>query len=250
MPKRKTHEEFVEEVRLKYGNEYTVLGKYISTHKGIKLKHNICGNIWDTTAPYDFLKPRSNTCPECSHPSKRKTDKEFKLQIKTLVGNEYTFLEPYEINRKAIKVKHNICNNIYSVKPGNFIRGTRCPICARKKIESRGIIKIKEILQNNNIRFYQELKIKDKYTTRMDKCLKFDFFIRKINLAIEFDGEQHFKPKRGGEQEFEKTQKRDKRKNEFCKRKNIDLLRIAFWDEKKIKSILRNKFKEYGIKII
>jgi hypothetical protein len=60
MPKKKTHNKFLMEVYERYGNEYTILGKYKGTHDPIKIKHNKCNNIWSTTAPYDFLKKNSN----------------------------------------------------------------------------------------------------------------------------------------------------------------------------------------------
>ena len=103
MAKKRTHNEFIELVKEKYGDEYTVLGQYVSCHKTIELKHNKCGHVWDTTQPNDFIKKNNpNTCPECSHPSRRKSDKQFKEEIKELVSDEYTFLEVYETNMKKI----------------------------------------------------------------------------------------------------------------------------------------------------
>jgi very-short-patch-repair endonuclease len=249
MPRKKTQEEFKKEVKDKYGDEYTVLGQYTGGHNPIDLRHNKCGNIWGTTAPYDFLKPKSNTCPNCSHPSRRKSNSQFMKEVKDLVGDEYTFIDSYQTNMTKIRVKHNKCGHIYPVKPNNFLDGSRCPICVRKDTESKGIKKIKKILSENGIKFYQEVKIKDRYTERSDQCLRYDFYIKDIKMAIEFDGEQHFKPKRGGQDEFRKTQIRDKRKNRFSRIKNIDLLRIPFWEEKNIKNILKEKFSEYGIEI-
>jgi len=251
-PERKTHKEFVSQVKEKYGDEYSVIGKYINNRTCIKLRHNKCGNIWETTRPVDFLKERPNTCPICAHPSRRKTNEEFLYEVEKLVGGKYTFLDKYTTNKTKMRVRHNLCDFIYTVTPNNFLghKGTRCPKCVAKKLESKGTRKIKKFLKKNNIDFIQEKKIKDKYTTRMDKCLKFDFYIKSLKLAIEFDGEQHFKPKRGGEEEFKKTLIRDKRKNEFCERKNINIIRLSFKDERKIKSILRKEFKKYGIELV
>lgn len=64
---------------------------------------------------------------------KKRTEKEFIEEIKKLVGDEYSFLEPYKNNMTKLKVRHNCekCNNHeYSVTPNKFINiGRRCPKC-------------------------------------------------------------------------------------------------------------------------
>lgn len=62
----------------------------------------------------------------------------------------------------------------------------------------------------------------------MGRPLRFDFYVRKDNFIIEFDGEQHYAGSR-----FHRTRKewleaidRDEIKNEFCRAKGISLLRI------------------------
>ena len=61
--------------------------------------------------------------------TKRKTDEEFKQEVYDLVGNEYVFLEPYRGANTKIEVKHNKCENVYEIRPSNFINGQRCPYC-------------------------------------------------------------------------------------------------------------------------
>lgn len=63
--------------------------------------------------------------------TKRKTNEEFKREVYDLVGDEYTFLDPYVNNRTKIRVKHNKCGNVYLVQPDSFKRGRRCPTCQR-----------------------------------------------------------------------------------------------------------------------
>jgi hypothetical protein len=52
------------------------------------------------------------------------------------------------------------------------------------------------------------------------------------NLCIEYDGKQHFKPIKywGGQKSFDLTKKRDKIKNEYCKKNNIILIRFGYKD--------------------
>lgn len=64
--------------------------------------------------------------------TKRKTDEQFKKEIFYLVGNEYTFLDPYVNTHTELRVKHNKCGNVYKVQPSHFSRGSRCPFCIGK----------------------------------------------------------------------------------------------------------------------
>lgn len=57
--------------------------------------------------------------------------------------------------------------------------------------------------------------------------LKFDFYLPELNTLIEYDGEQHFRPsKKFGGEKFETTLENDKIKNEYCRKNNINLIRI------------------------
>jgi hypothetical protein len=250
--RKKTHKEFLNQVAERYGSEYTVLGRYIKTHVPIKLKHNKCGNIWDTTAPYDFLKENANTCPKCSWPSRRKTNKEFILEVFKLVGAKYTFLEIYRGNKIKLKVRHNckLCNcHTFYTKPNLFLNGCRCPKCHEILNKSKGILKIERFLKRNSIDFQNEYGFMDKHTKRPDQKMKFDIYIKSFNIAIEFDGAQHFKPniRWGGLKGLEMTQKRDQRKNVYCKENNIHLIRISYLKFKRINKILKKEFYNLGI---
>lgn len=44
---------------------------------------------------------------------RRKTNQDFVRQVKNLVGNEYSFLDPYNGARVKIKVRHNTCGRIF-----------------------------------------------------------------------------------------------------------------------------------------
>lgn len=61
--------------------------------------------------------------------------------------------------------------------------------------------------------------------------LRFDFYLPARNIAIEFDGIQHYKPipRFGGETGLRKQKENDRRKNRFCLANNISLYRIPYW---------------------
>lgn len=66
-----------------------------------------------------------------------KTNSEFIEQVNAIVGNEYSFLEAYVGALKKIKIKHNKCENEYSVRPNDFLNGKRCPKCKGGSLHSQ-----------------------------------------------------------------------------------------------------------------
>ena len=81
------------------------------------------------------------------------------------------------------------------------------------------------------------------------KSLHFDFAVihnDAIVLLIEFDGPHHFGPEKynskitdeQAEWNFREQRKRDKKKDKFANSKSIPLLRIPYYDENKIDSII------------
>lgn len=94
----------------------------------------------------------------------------------------------------------------------------------------------------------KEIYHKTEHTVYIDgHGYRFDFYLPEYNLFIEYDGEHHFKPVNFGgmsdedaEYNFILTQKRDKIKNKYCKDNNIHLLRIPYWENKNIETIISN----------
>lgn len=125
MSKRKTDADFKQEVFDLVGDEYKFLDAYVNTHTKIRVKHNKCGNIYEVT-PSHFIK--GSRCLYCSGKAK-KTDAQFKQEIKNLVGNDYVFLDHYVNAKTKLRVKHAKCNNVYEVQPYSFLQGKRCPYC-------------------------------------------------------------------------------------------------------------------------
>lgn len=68
--------------------------------------------------------------------------------------------------------------------------------------------------------------------------LPFDFYLPEYNCCIEYDGTTHYIPNKYGswntQENIELTQKHDKIKNEYCKKKKINLIRISYKEINKI----------------
>jgi uncharacterized protein with PIN domain len=68
---------------------------------------------------------------------RRKTDAQFKQEVYSLVGDEYTFLDSYVNAKTKLRAKHNKCGNVYEVRPNDFLNGKRCPFCAKLNIKNK-----------------------------------------------------------------------------------------------------------------
>lgn len=231
---KKNTDIFKFEVEKMYGDEYTVIGEYINNYTKIKMRHNICGNEY-LVNPSNFS--LGDKCPICNRNKQKLTTDEFKKRVFKLVKKEYTVLGEYVNYNTKIKMRHNICGNEFEMSPSHFLNGERCTKCRTYKGEE----KIRRFLEKNNLDFKEQFSFKDLYYKSKNHPLKFDFKLEYEDgnlLLIEFDGRQHFE-----EWYYEglsDIQKRDKLKNEYCKKHNYELLRISYKDFNNIEKILED----------
>lgn len=133
MSHKKTPKEFVEELKNKRGNEFTVLTNYEKSTVKVKVRHNKCGYEYYVN-PFNLL--NGSKCPHCSLAKRRKAPKQFANELKNLVGNEYTLLTPYKNSRTLITIRHNKCNYVYNIRPDRFLKGDRCPKCSKNAMRT------------------------------------------------------------------------------------------------------------------
>ena len=88
----------------------------------------------------------------------------------------------------------------------------------------------------------RQYKFKD---CKVYKELPFDCYLSRYNCCIEFDGRQHYEivSAFGGVNAFIDTKIRDIIKTEYCKKNNIKLIRIPYWEIDNIDRILKNELK-------
>ncbi len=184
----------------------------------------------------------NRNCPICSITGKMCCKcKSIKILYPNIVKewdyNKNININPYKISAcssKNVYWKCSKCSNNWITKIYNrTINGSNCPFCSIISKESKGENIIKNILDKMNI-IYEQQKIIE--GTR----LRFDFYLSDYNLAIEFDGRQHFEYVDffGGEKQFEKQKINDERKNEYCSKNKIILLRIHYKDISEIEDYL------------
>lgn len=131
MPKKKTLEEFKNEVFELVGGEYVVLDSYLGANIKTSFKHTSCGNTFSMT-PHNFL--HGQRCPKERYiriaNSIKLSNYEFKMRVQNLVGDSYVFLNDYVNAKYKLPVFHVDCGSVYSVAPSDFIQGSRCPKCS------------------------------------------------------------------------------------------------------------------------
>ena len=104
---------------------------------------------------------------------------------------------------------------------------------------SRAEIKIEEILRDAGLNFKEEYSFPD-LIGQGGHALRFDFAVfddnDELEFLMEYQGIQHYKPKSvfGGMSGLRKQQYYDMQKREYCKKHNIKLILIPYWDENKI----------------
>lgn len=101
---------------------------------------------------------------------------------------------------------------------------------------SYGEIKIEDILNDAGLAFQEQYSFKD-LVSSSGHPLRFDFAVfdddGEIDFLIQFQGIQHYKPKDkfGGMTGLKKQQYYDMLKREYCKKHNINLVLIPYWDQ-------------------
>lgn len=235
---RKTNEEFLNEFKSIFGDEYTPLTEYTTSAAKVQVRHNSPNCEFHTFyASANNLLTKNSGCPKCANNIKKDTI-QFKDVVFDLVGSEYEVLGEYVNTHTKISMKHNTCGHEYLVTPKGFsIQGRRCPSCN----ESKGEASIRKYLFKKGLKFLREYSFED---CKLKGRLRFDFAIVNasgdVRCLIEFDGEQHFKSKSffGGDSGFEDCKKRDRIKDSYCKTNNIPLIRIPYWEIDNVERIL------------
>jgi very-short-patch-repair endonuclease len=217
-----TNQEFIEKCNKIHNGKYDYsLVDYKNNQSKIKIicpEHGVFDQI-----PNNHLS-KGFGCPSCSGNKPLSLEDFIKRSNKIHNGKyDYSLVEYDNVDSK-VKI---ICpeHGIFKQSPYTHMKGVGCPICN----SSKGEIKIKKWLDDNNIKYIQQYRFND---CRNILPLSFDFYLPDYNICIEYDGIQHFKPISifGGDDSLIKTSIRDEVKNIYCGNNNIRLYRIKYDD--------------------
>ena len=190
-----------------------------------------CGNI----AFVSVRSLRSGNTQSCGCLHKEVVKKNFSKNITNQRFGNLVAIKPTEERKHGSIVWECLCDcgNTHYASTELLLAG-HCKSCGC--IRSRGNQKVKELLQQAQINFVAE------YQVRIDNInYYYDFAIienNKVSCLIEYDGELHFeyKENRGwnNKENWERTRKNDKIKNNYAAENGIKLIRIPYTDYNKL----------------
>ena len=231
---------FEENSNLVHSSKYTYLRE---SYKGVKYKIEIICPIHGKFEQSAFAHMNGSVCSKCDisdRANNQSLDCSTALnKLLKVHGDRYTY-DNFQYKKYNSKIKvtctlHGEFNQRYDV----HLSGCGCGICNISIGESV----IMNYLKNNNIIYVYEKKFSD---CKNINALSFDFYLPDLNIAIEFDGIQHYESIDyfGGYDKLEYTQKCDAIKNTYCINNNIKLIRIKYSDIANINKILSINIKQ------
>jgi len=246
--RRKTHEEYVKDLSLKNPN-IEVLDIYKGSKVRLWHKYRKCNHK-------AFILPSSALagfgCDKCMRNSigdrYRFSQEEFEKNV--YINNpDIKVLGTYIDAVTPVKCRCLICSHEWSPIAGSLSRThfSGCPICNSPLGEK----KIASYLNQYNIEYIPQ-KSYDNLVGVANGLLSYDFYLPKYNKLIEFQGEQHEHPVEyfGGEEQFKIQQEHDKRKREYAKQHNINLLEIWYYEIDEIETILENELELESVETV
>jgi len=221
--KKSNTEEFIKKSKVIHGDFYDYS---ISDYKGVRIPIDIICPIHATFSQQPNSHLNGRGCIKCGREKTLSTQRistdEFIKRCKEINGDRYDYSKIYLVNQidpiEIICKKHGP----FIQKPYKHVRGHGCPLC----YESYGERCVSSFFDSRKIEYIKNYTFDDCINI---KKLKYDFYLPKYNICVEFDGIQHREPRVlfGGISEFEKTKKRDQIKNDYCKNRGIILIRIS-----------------------
>ncbi|MCK9415301.1 hypothetical protein M0Q97_01430 [Candidatus Dojkabacteria bacterium] len=224
MSHKKTLEKFIIDANEKHNNKYDY-------SKVIYINNKIPVIIICPEHGQFIQRPDSHLrkigCPVCGQikcaKNQLKSLETFIVESNIKHGFKYNYDSTiYNGSHKKVLIRC-LKHGYFSQTPNAHLKGCGCPICT----ESHGEREIRVFLQNNDINFIYQKTFKG---CKYKNLLKFDFYLPKYNICIEYDGKQHFSSfyKFGGEEILKIQKIKDSIKTKYCNDNNIFLFRINY----------------------
>ena len=243
-----TTDDFIKLSRQIHGIKYDYSKvKYINSQTKVLLICSIPGHgqFWQKPNNHIGLK---HGCYKCRNikigEQSRYTKEQFIEKAKKIHGDRYdNSLVKYERNDKSVIIickKHGQFKQAPIAHAGTHKQG--CPKCQMSKGEQS----LMNYFKSKGIKFRMQ-KIfpgcKDK------RYLKFDFYIKKWNLCIEWNGKQHYEEVDhfGGAEALANNIRRDSIKKDYCEENGIGIIWIRY-DEPNPIAYLERKIIEHRVK--
>ena len=210
-----TTEMFISDAIKVHGNKYD----YSKTDLNVRDENGrvciICpehGEFWQ----YTHVHKKGCGCPYCAGNAK-KTKEQFIEDSRKVHGEKYSYEKfIYEGNHKKGIITCPIHGDFVMTPNKHIISKQGCPYCNESQLEEKTAL----FLTENNISFERR-----KHFDWLGKK-HLDFYLPKYNVAIECQGEQHFKSVEffGDKIGFKDTVNRDIDKNNLCTENNVGII--------------------------
>lgn len=215
-----TTESFIERAKKIHGDKYDY-----SKVNYVDSKTKVCiicpkhGEFWQV--PSNHLQGQG--CKKCYICEKSLLTEDFINKAKEIHGNKYDYSKVEYVNAKIPVCI--ICpeHGEFWQKPENHLYTlSGCQKCSLKNNKSEQILLNKLKSDGFNVEY-------QKHFTWLGKQ-SLDIYLPDYNIAIEYQGRQHFKPikKFGGKEGFEKTKFNDYVKYDLCNKNNLKLFYFTF----------------------
>lgn len=222
-PNNETTINFIEKAASVHKNKYDYSKtNYINSSKKVCIICPKHGEFWQT--PNNHLS--GHGCKKCSSEitAIKNTIKQSDFIEKAINvhGNRYDYSNvKYEKAKKKVAINCRL-HGTFLQTPDSHLRGNGCPVCNRSHLENE----VEKYLIEHKIKYETQKTFK---WLKNKKEMPLDFYLTGKNIAIECQGEQHFKRYR-----WEKNDDR------LLERKDLDLLKKELCEKNKIKIIYVN----------
>lgn len=219
-----------DELGLTYIGQYTDNGE-----TKVKFRCNKHVDKGVQTISWYHLKTCALGCSFCA--GKHKTNNDFINEMK-LINPYIEIIGEYNGSELPVECKCRKCGYKWSPIGRSLKYGQGCPVCK----SSKGERKIEQFLKKSGVSFICQKTFDD---CKNAKKLRFDFYLPDFNIAIEYDGAQHYMPidfagkgNNWARRTLEETKKKDGIKDRFCNEHGICLIRIPYWEIQNTNNIL------------
>ena len=201
--KRFTNEQFIKIVH-SFHKDINPIEQYQGSEKKIKMKCDVCGNIWETTASALIC---GRGCPRCAG-NGIYSQEEFMSKLKT-INPFIKVIGEYKRSHTPVKCQCLRCGHIWESRPNNLLQGKGCPACFHSSTSfvEQVIFEVFSLILGKN-------NVKSRNRSAIGKEL--DIYVPSLNIAIE-PGSWRW--------HFDKIEN-DNAKREICKEHGIRLITV------------------------
>lgn len=232
--KKYTLNEFIEKSNQAHNNKYDYsITDYKGCYEPVEIICPIHGVF--TQTPYTHI--YGVGCPKCTKYYHKGIDG-YLTECAIVHGNKYDYsLVDFKNHDTPVDI---ICptHGVFRQRLISHIQGQGCPHCK----ESKGEKKIANWLDINNISYIRQYKLHPQQLSLIGRnVFLIDFYLDEYNIAIEFNGEQHYKRNNffhRTEDRFRAQLYRDKQLKKYCNQYGIKLIEIPYTKIKEIDKIL------------